>query len=136
MFLYIKCAIFNGTNKLEFQDRKEFTVSILKQVDDVFEFLNLFNKTSGKIVGLKRIDIRDYPYYSLRESLLNAVIHRSYYFDSSILVNLYDDKFEIVSMGGLVDGLNIEEIFKGISILIVYNLVCNLYYMLFCLNYN
>ena len=115
MFLYIKCAIFNGTNKLEFQDRKEFTGSILKQVDDVFEFLNLFNKTSGKIVGLKRIDIRDYPYYSLRESLLNAVIHRSYYFDSSILVNLYDDKFEIVSMGGLVDGLNIEEIFKGIS---------------------
>ncbi len=46
---------------------------------------------------------------------MNAVIHRSYYFDSSILVTLYDNKFEIVSMGGLIDGITIEEIFKGIS---------------------
>ena len=111
----IKCALFNGTNKIEFRDRKEFTGSILKQVDDMFEYFELFNKISGKIIGLKRIDTRDYPEYSLREALLNAVIHRSYYFDSSIMVTLYDDKFEIVSMGGLIDGITIKEIFKGIS---------------------
>lgn len=111
----IKCALFNGTNKIEFRDRKEFTGSILKQVDDIFGYFELFNKLSGKIIGLKRIDTRDYPDYSLREALLNAVIHRSYYFDSSILVTLYDDKFEIVSMGGLIDGITIKEIFKGIS---------------------
>ena len=74
----IKCAIFNGTNKIEFRDRKEFTGSILKQVDDIFEYFELFNKISGKIIGLKRVDTRDYPEYSLREALLNAVIHRSY----------------------------------------------------------
>ena len=111
----IKCAIFNGTNKIEFRDRKEFTGSILKQVDDTFEYFELFNKISGKIVGLKRIDTRDYPEYSLREALLNAVIHRSYYFDSSIMVTLYDDKFEILSMGGLIDGITMKEIFKGVS---------------------
>lgn len=111
----IKCALFNGTNKIEFRDRKEFTGSILKQVDDIFEYFELFNKISGKIIGLKRIDTKDYPDYSLREALLNAVIHRSYYFNSSILVTLYDNKFEIVSMGGLIDGITIKEIFKGIS---------------------
>lgn len=111
----IKCAIFNGTNKIEFRDRKEFTGSILKQVDDIFEYFELFNKISGKIIGLKRIDTRDYPEYSLREALLNAVIHRSYYFDSSIMVTLYDDKFEILSMGGLIDGITMKEIFKGVS---------------------
>ena len=111
----IKCAIFNGTNKIEFKDRKEFKGSLLKQVDDLFEYFDLFNKISGKIVGLQRIDTPDYPTYCLREGLLNAVIHRSYYFDSSILVSLYDDKFEIVSMGGLIDGITIDEIFKGIS---------------------
>lgn len=111
----IKCAIFNGINKIEFRDRKEFTGSILKQVDDIFEYFELFNKISGKIIGLKRIDTRDYPEYSLRESLLNAVIHRSYYFDSSIMVTLYDDKFEILSMGGLIDGITMKEIFKGVS---------------------
>jgi len=111
----IKCALFNGRNKIEFRDRKEFTGSTLKQVDDTFEYFELFNKISGKIVGLRRIDTKDYPDYSLREALLNAVIHRSYYFNSSIMITLYDNKFEIVSMGGLIDGLTIKEIFKGIS---------------------
>lgn len=111
----IKCAIFNGNNKIEFRDRKEFKGSILKQVDDLFEYFELFNKISGRIIGLQRIDIKDYPTYSLREGLLNAVIHRSYYFDSSILISLYDDKFEIVSMGGLIDGITIQDIFKGVS---------------------
>lgn len=112
----IKCAIFNGTNKIEFRDRKEFTGSILRQVDDLFEYFELFNKISGKIVGLKRIDTRDYPEYSLREALLNAVIHRSYYFVNSTMVNLYDDKFEILSMGGLIEGITMKEIFKGVSL--------------------
>lgn len=43
------------------------------------------------------------------------MIHRSYYFDSSILVSLYDDKFEIVFMGGLIDEITIQDIFKGVS---------------------
>lgn len=112
----IKCAIFDGINKIAFHDRKEFSGSILKQVDDIFEYFELFNKLSGKIIGLKRIDTRDYPEYSLREALLNAVIHRSYYFNSSIMVTLYDNKFEILSMGGLIDGITMKEIFKGVSL--------------------
>ena len=111
----IKCAIFNGKNKLEFKDRKEFTGSLIKQVDDVFEYFDLFNKVKGEINGLKRIDIPDYPVYSLREALLNAVIHRSFYFDSSILITIFDDRIEMVSMGGLINGISIKEIFKGIS---------------------
>ncbi len=43
------------------------------------------------------------------------MIHRSYYFDSSIMVTLYDDKFEILSMGGLIDRITMKEIFKGVS---------------------
>lgn len=112
----IKCAIFSGLNKIEFRDRKEFTGSILKQVDDIFKYFEIFNKTSGKIIGLKRIDTRDYPEFSLREALLNAVIHRSYYYNSSVMVKIYDDRFEITSMGGLIDGITIADIFKGISL--------------------
>lgn len=111
----IKCAIYNGNNKLEFKDRKEFNGSILKQVNEVFEYLELFNKTSGKIIGLERIDIKDYPEYALRESLLNAVIHRDYNFTGSILISLYDNRFEIVSLGGLVKGISINDIYMGVS---------------------
>lgn len=111
----IKCAIFNGSNKLEFKDRREFTGSVLKQVNDAFQYLDMYNKTKGKIVGLERIDTKDYPEYAIRESLLNAVIHRDYNFTGSILISLFDDHFEITSLGGLVKGLNIEELYHGVS---------------------
>lgn len=111
----IKCAIFNGNSKLEFRDRKEFTGSVLKQVNDTFEYLDLYNKTKGKIVGLERIDTKDYPEYALRESLLNAVIHRDYNFTGSILVSLFDDRFEITSLGGLVKGISMEDLYNGVS---------------------
>lgn len=111
----IKCAIYNGTNKLEFKDRKEFNGSVLKQVNDVFEYLELFNKTKGKIVGLERIDTQDYPEYALRESLLNAIIHRDYNYKGSILISLYDDHFEITSLGGIVKGLSLKDLYLGIS---------------------
>lgn len=111
----IKCAIFNGNNRLEFRDRKEFTGSVLKQVNDTFQYLDLYNKTRGKIVGLERIDTKDYPEYALRESLLNAVIHRDYNFTGSILISLFDDHFEITSLGGLVKGISIEDLYNGVS---------------------
>lgn len=111
----IKCAIFNGNNKLEFKDRKEFAGSILKQVNDTFEYLDLYNKTKGKIVGLERQDTKDYPEYAIRESLLNAVIHRDYNFNGSILISLFDDHYEITSLGGLIKGLNINDLYSGVS---------------------
>ena len=111
----INCAIFNGNNKLEFKDRKEFTGSVLKQVNDTFEYLELYNKTKGKIIGLERIDTKDYPEYALRESLLNAIIHRDYNITGSILISLFDDHFEITSLGGLVKGLSIEDLYNGVS---------------------
>lgn len=111
----IKCAIFDGNSKIEFKDRKEFTGSVLKQANEVFEYLNLFNKTKGRIVGLERIDTKDYPEYAIRESLLNAIIHRDYNYKGSILISLYDDHFEITSLGGIVKGLSLNDLYLGIS---------------------
>ena len=48
----IKTAVFEGKNQNIFKDRKEFTGSVLKQVNDTFEYLDLYNKTKGKIIGL------------------------------------------------------------------------------------
>lgn len=111
----IKCAIFNGNSKLDFKDRREFTGSVLKQVNETFAYIDLYNKNKGKIVGLERIDTKDYPEYAIRESLLNAVIHRDYNFTGSILVSLFDDHFEITSLGGLIKGLSIEDLYFGVS---------------------
>jgi ATP-dependent DNA helicase RecG len=111
----IKCAIFDGIDKTLFKDRKEFTGSCLKQINDAFDYLNLVNHISSEFNGLVRVDKKDYPDYSLRESLLNSVIHRSYYFNSSILLSIFDDRIEINSIGGLLGTLTLGDIYSGVS---------------------
>lgn len=111
----IKIAIFEGTTKEVFKDRKEFSGSIFKQIDDVLEYLNVYNKIHTVISGKERIEKRDYPEQALREAVLNAVVHRDYSYEGSILINLFEDKLEIMSLGGLVKGLDEELIREGIS---------------------
>lgn len=68
----IKASIFSGKDKLEFSDRKEFNGSILKQAEEIFDYLNLFNKVKGEIIDLLRVDTYDYPKYALREAIFKC----------------------------------------------------------------
>jgi ATP-dependent DNA helicase RecG len=111
----IKCAIYQGNNKLEFKDRKEFSGSVLKQLDDSYEYINLQNRLESTFEGLSRIEMPSYPYFAIRETLINAVVHRDYSFSGSILIHIFEDRIEIVSVGGLVSGLTINDIFLGVS---------------------
>ncbi len=110
-----KVALFQGTDKEVFRDRKEFTGSILKQLEDVYQFIDLINKTKATFSGLNRTDRRDYPEEAVREALLNSIVHRDYSFSGSNLVNIYEDRVEFVSLGGLVSGLELKSIFLGVS---------------------
>ena len=74
----IRCAVYDGIGKTTFKMRKEFSGSILKQIDEAYEFILLNNNLRSTFEGLKRIDYADYPEYALREALLNAVVHRDY----------------------------------------------------------
>jgi ATP-dependent DNA helicase RecG len=111
----IKLAMFNGTKKGEFKTRKEIGGSLFTQLRLAFEFLGLTNNLSAVFSGLDRIEQYDYPEEAIREAVLNAVIHRDYSFSGSIIINLYDDRAEFASLGGLVPGLRAEDLFVGIS---------------------
>lgn len=111
----IRCAVYEGTGKSKFKTRKEFSGSILKQLDDAFSFLSLNNNLRSTFDGLRRIDYADYPEEALREALLNAVVHRDYDYSGSIIINIYDDRMEFISLGGLVKGLTLEDIKGGVS---------------------
>ena len=111
----IRCAVYEGTGKSKFKTRKEFSGSILKQLDDTFSFLSLNNNLRSTFDGLRRIDYADYPEEALREALLNAVVHRDYDYSGSIIINIYDDRMEFISLGGLVKGLTLEDIRGGVS---------------------
>ena len=111
----IRCAVYEGTGKSKFKTRKEFSGSILKQLDDTFSFLSLNNNLHSTFDGLRRIDYADYPEEALREALLNAVVHRDYDYSGSIIINIYDNRMEFISLGGLVKGLTLKDIKGGVS---------------------
>ena len=112
----LKIAVFEGESKETFLDRREFTGSVLKQLEDGYAFIQLMNKTKATFSGLRREDRRDYPDAAIREALLNAIVHRDYSMGGSTIVNIYDEHIEFISLGGLVDGISLDAIYMGASV--------------------
>lgn len=111
----IKVAVFQGTDQSIFKDRREFSGSLLRQMNEVYDFVDLHNQTRATFDRLLRVDSRDYPEAAVREALLNAIVHREYAFRASTLISLYEDRMEVVSVGGLVTGIVLEDIMMGVS---------------------
>lgn len=112
----IKVAVFQGTDQAVFKDRREFTGSLMRQMNEVYDFIDFRNQTRATIEKLLRTDVRDYPEIAVREALLNLIVHRDYSFSASALISIYTDRIEFVSIGGLVPGIDLEDIMVGISV--------------------
>lgn len=125
----IKVAVFQGTDQSVFKDRREFSGSLFKQLNEVYEYIDIHNQTQSTFNKLLRIDTRDYPEDALREALLNLMVHRDYGFQASALISIYEDRIEFVSVGGLVSGIDLEDIMMGISVCRNQNLA-NVFYRL------
>lgn len=112
----VKIAVFEGEQKTVFKDRREFSGSLLKQLNDAYQFIDQFNHTHAHTEGLYRVDKRAYPTEAIREALLNAIVHREYSFSASTLISIFDNRIEFVSIGGLARGISQSDILLGISI--------------------
>ena len=112
----VKIAVFEGEQKTVFKDRREFCGSLLKQLNDAYQFIDQFNHTHAHTEGLYRVDKRAYPTEAIREALLNAIVHREYSFSASTLISIFDNRIEFVSIGGLARGISLSDILLGISI--------------------
>lgn len=112
----IKVAVFQGTDQTIFKDRREFSGSLMQQMNEVYDFIDFRNQTRATIEKLLRIDVRDYPEIAVREALLNLLVHRDYSFSAGAFISIYADRIEFVSIGGLMPGLEQEDIMVGISV--------------------
>ena len=112
----IKAAVFQGTTQSEFKDRKEFSGSLFRQMNEAYDFIDFRNQTHSTFDKLYRIDRRDYPETAVREALLNLLVHREYSFRASTFISLYADRLEFTSIGGLVSGVSLNDITMGISV--------------------
>ena len=111
-----KAAIFEGLNKDIFKDRKEFKGSLFKQIEDIHAYLHVFNRVRSTFEGVYRIDHPDYPDVAIREAYVNALIHRDYYIEGSVLVSMFDDRLEFMSLGGVMPGVTHDLMLAGVSV--------------------
>lgn len=112
----IKVAVFQGTDQTIFKDRREFTGSLMQQMNEVYDFIDFRNQTRATIEKLYRVDVRDYPEVAVREALLNLLVHRDYSFSASAFISIYEDRIEFVSIGGLMPGIDLEDVMVCISV--------------------
>lgn len=112
----VKAAVFSGRKQEVFRNRREFSGSIISQVNGLIEYLDYYNEVHSEIHGMRRVDSRNYPVEALREAVFNAMVHRDYGFSGSTLVSLYEDRLEILSLGGLAEGVTYQDMMMGVSI--------------------
>jgi ATP-dependent DNA helicase RecG len=75
------------------------------------KFVRHNSSVKWKKTGTGRIEMPDYPSEAVHEALVNALVHRDYMIQGSeIHVDMYDDRLEIVSPGGMPDGKRIQDL--------------------------
>ena len=113
----IKLAVFEGSKKSVFKDRRELSGSLLEQLEEAFDYIDRYNRTRAEFSGLDRLDMRDYPPEAIREALLNAIVHRDYSFSGATLISIFEDRIEFITIGGLVKGIALDDVMLGVSAL-------------------
>lgn len=102
-----------GKNIDEILDRNLFVkISIISQFQKTLEVFNRYYKYE-QILGSERIEKELIPEKAFRETIANALIHRTWDVNSNIRISMYEDKIEISSPGGLPSGISEKEYLNG-----------------------
>jgi ATP-dependent DNA helicase RecG len=109
---YIQCVRYSGTNPgTDILDKKSVFGSLNEQIDTAHKFILENIKTSAKIVGTQRVDRLEYPTDVLREAIINALLHRDYSNQGTVVnVSVYSNRIEILNPGGLPPGFTVAKL--------------------------
>lgn len=111
----IFCTRWNGldmTNGLEeAADDVELEGCVIGQLQDAVSFVRNNSRKKWWKEGDHREEQPDYPERAVAEAVANAIIHRDYMqIGSEIHIDMYDDRLEVYSPGGMVDGRLIQQL--------------------------
>lgn len=102
---------YKGSIEEDALDDKEFQgASLITLLQNAEDFVRNNSKNPWSIRGMTREERSDYPYKAVREVLVNALIHRNYQIlGSEIHVEVFDDRLEITSPGGMMNGRRVQD---------------------------
>jgi len=107
------CTRWNGKDKssgiINAIDSAEYSGSLISLLNDSAHFIKRNQSKKWFKTAASRVDLYDYEERSYFEALVNALIHRDYLIvGSEVHVDMFDDRMEIYSPGGMPDGTFIQ----------------------------
>lgn len=91
--------------------------SVLEEMEKTVQIFRDFYQYE-EIQGITRKRVEKIPEEAFRETIANAIIHRTWDVNAHIRIMMFDDRIEVTSPGGLPAGISKEEYLKGnVSIL-------------------
>jgi predicted HTH transcriptional regulator len=115
--LSIRIAKWWGTGKIDLRENEEYgECSLIKAMQKVLDKFDIENITLARKVGIgPREEKKIVDSKALREAIVNAFAHNDYTASDTPIFEIFSDRFEITTYGGLVEGLTQEEFFSGVS---------------------
>lgn len=104
-------------------------VSILTQYMEAVQFYNE-NYKEEVIDGIVRHTRELVPEKAFREAVANALVHRTWDIDADVHISMFDDRIEVVSVGGLPFGMSREEYLRGGVSVLRNPIIANVFYRL------
>lgn len=110
----IFCTRWNGLTKsggmVDALDDAEYSGSIISLIENGESFIKRNNRVRWRKTSNSREELPEYVERSYHEALVNAVAHRDYLVNGSeIHIDIYDDRLEVYSPGGMPDGSIIQD---------------------------
>ena len=114
--LTFKVAKYAGTDKCDLIESSEYGFGCLLQTADrIIDRLHVENRTWTKITSKYRLERHMFEPVPVREAVINMLVHNQYIHGYTPVVELFSDRLELTSHGGLPDGLSEDMFFKGVS---------------------
>ena len=115
-FAGIRLTKYNGTGLSNISETKEYTLPISMKIEKICKDISYFLQKESYLDGTKRIERTIIPEFAIREAVVNAIAHRDYRIKgSSIKINVFDDRMEVISPGILPGNLDISDVGTGLS---------------------
>lgn len=112
--LVINVGKFRGSDVIDLSEIKSFSnQSLIKTTHEIVDYIESQNRTFTKIESPKRIEVKLFDSVAMREAVINALVHSDYTYENSPTFRIFDDHIEIISVGGLPEGIEKEEFLSG-----------------------
>lgn len=107
----VKAGRFKGGDMVTIIDMTLFDDGLLAITEQAMAFIRRNIRMGVEFDGgVQRIEKWEYPLEALRETIVNAIVHRDYADKSQIQIRIFDDRLEVWSPGKLPRDMTPEEI--------------------------